>query len=304
MSKISPSKQNEEYIEGRMMQYYKDEIVSKRHNCTDVLCLIIFVIFFLGQIALSVIIYFNGGDPRNFLLPHDSNGNVCIDTKPYLFYFNIIECISVNTLVSGCSTPSICVSQCPSSNLYYIINSNRQFMYDNYCKPSELSAFFNGNKPPSIDQQTYLSLAKKNICPIYTLQSSSIYGRCLPSFLGDVYNETQAVLATDSTTNSTFHINDLSQDLNFGLVSKAIKSIVNLMNIKTFGNNFFNLSIAYKPKFINLLNLFLAQFALEDFVNSAVLIVVLFLISAVVSFIYIIVLRWILGNYLHTILRM
>jgi hypothetical protein len=41
---------------------------------------------------------------------------------------------------------------------------------------------------------------------------------------------------------------------------------------------------------------FKAQFVLEDFVNAAVLIAVLLLIATVVSFLYIIVLRWVLGN--------
>lgn len=49
--------------------------------------------------------------------------------------------------------------------------------------------------------------------------------------------------------------------------------------------------------FLNIL--YLAQFALEDFVSSAVLIIVLLLIAAVVSFIYIIILRWILGEYFY-----
>jgi hypothetical protein len=238
MPKIQPTTQegaNSAELDTRMQQYYEEEVLAKRHNCTDVLCLIIFGVFFVCQVALSLIIYFSAGDPRSFLLPHDSNGNICANSQPYLFYFNLIECINVNTLLSGCSTPAICVAYCPPQNYYYLIDAHRSALFKNYCDQIKLTAYFKANVPTSlVDTNTYLDLVNKKICPVYALQSSSVYERCLPSFLNDAINATQAVLATNPNNNQTLQINDLTQDLNYGLVSKAIQYVVNLMNIKTF----------------------------------------------------------------------
>ena len=39
---------------------YERELVTKRHNCTDVICLIIFIVCCVAQLALSILIYVKG----------------------------------------------------------------------------------------------------------------------------------------------------------------------------------------------------------------------------------------------------
>lgn len=238
MTKVSPSevdlKSSPEQTQSKIMQdYYENEIVKKRHNCTDILCLIIFLIFFLCQIALSGVIYLSGGDPKSLLLPRDSSGQLCTDSKPNLFYFNLVECVSVNALITGCTSPTICVQECPTDNYYYLLSVQRNVLLEKFCKSSQLSSHFAGSVPSSVDEATYLTLINKKICPVYTISSKPLYGRCLPAILTGAYESTQSVMATDSQTNQTLQINDLTQPLNYELVSKATKYLLNLMNIKS-----------------------------------------------------------------------
>jgi hypothetical protein len=272
MAKIAPT--TAKAVEANIQDHYINEIQKKRHNCTDVICLILFLIFVLAQIALSLIIYTQGGDPRNLVYPHDSNGNLCTDSTPNLFYFNLAECVGVTTLVTGCSSPTKCVATCPDSNQYYLIDSQRAAMFSKYCIQSSLNSYYNGSPPTSTPSATeYLKLATNQICPVYTMQSSAFYGRCLPSLLVSAVNSSASVLAADTSSNQTFNISDLSQPLNYNLISRGAAYVTNLLNIKG-----------------------IAQYVLEDFVNSWVLVVVLLGIATVLSFIYIVILRWILGN--------
>lgn len=237
MTKVCPSDSvNSEKTQEQIMEnYYENEIVKKRHNCTDILCLILFAIFFLAQVVLSILIYFSGGDPQNLLLPRDSSGTLCSGSKPYLFYFNLVECINVNTLITGCTTPTVCVSECPTDNYYYLISSHRQVLYSKYCRTSQLSSYYSGNVPSSVDESSYLTLAKNKICPVYSISSKSFYGRCIPAIVSGVVDSTASVMATDSSTNTNFTINDLTQPLNYDLVTKATKYLLNLMNVKSIG---------------------------------------------------------------------
>lgn len=209
--------------------------LSRPHSCTDPLCLILFVIFAVGQAVLSIIIYSSGANPTEFLLPHDSNGATCRSPLS-LFYLDIVSCINVDALLTACKSTSVCVSDCPPQNLYYLIPNHRQIMYQQYCQITGLKSYFGPNLPSSVDQSTYYTLASKGICPLYTIASTSLFSRCIPTFLSSSYNQSQTIYAIDSITNQSIAISDFTQTLNFGLVAQGVQYIVNLMNIKTFGN--------------------------------------------------------------------
>jgi hypothetical protein len=235
MAKIAPT--SEKAIEANIHDHFVNDIQKKRHNCTDIICLILFIIFVLIQVILSLIIYIQGGDPRNLVLPHDSNGNLCTDPTPNLFYFNLAECVGVNALVAGCSSPTKCVASCPNDNLYYLIDSHRSVLYSKYCIQSSLSSYYSGNPPASTPSVSdYLTLATKQICPVYTMTSEAFYGRCLPSLLVSAVNTAASVVATDASTNATFNVSDLTQPLNYNLISQATSYITKLLNIKGTGN--------------------------------------------------------------------
>lgn len=250
------------------------DILAKRRNCTDIICLLLFIIFILVQVGVSIFAYVNG-DPRQLVLPHDSNGRLCTSPKANLFFFNLLQCININALLTGCPTPQICVADCPSSNLYYLIPDHRTLLLQNYCKSDDLIAIY-GSLPSSsqVSISNYSNLIAKNICPSYVLSSKPLFQRCLPSIISDAVNTVVNITAYDSVTNTntTIYDNQTGQPVTNQLISKAIDYLSKLLNIKT-----------------------VAQFVLEDFYHSAVLIIVLLLIAAVVSFIYIVITRWIVG---------
>jgi hypothetical protein len=217
-----------------MYAFYEKEIVKKRHNCTDVICLILFAVFLVIQVVLSVLIYVNGGDPKNIIMPRDSDGNLCTDSKPNLFYFNLAECINVNAFFTGCTSPTICVADCPADNHYYVIPSHRNTILSKFCRTSLLTSYFNGNVPSSTDLNTYTDLVTKKICPAYTLSSEPVLSRCLPAFLSNIINSTQNILAT-ADNGTKFEITDLSNPLSYGTIEKGAKYVLELSNLKNIG---------------------------------------------------------------------
>jgi solute carrier family 44 (choline transporter-like protein), member 2/4/5 len=252
---------------------YERDIAKKRHNCTDVLCLIIFILFGIVQLLLTLVVFIKGGDPRTFLLPHDSSGNVCTGSTPNLFYFNMAACLNVNALISSCPTPTICVNTCPSNNLFYMIDSQRSTLFSNYCDSTKLLNYFNSQLPISIDSTTYSTLVTKQICPAYVLASSSFYSRCIPTVITSVLNGiTTALTVSDSSSNSTMNITDSQNNtITDQTISSAAQYIIKLLNLNTIAN-----------------------YIIDDLTKAAVLIGVLLGIASVASFIYILIMRWII----------
>ena len=83
------------------------------HNrkCTDILCLLIFIVALIGGGYVAVYSYENG-NPERIMRPMDADGNFCGKTPgyedyPYLYYTNIE---STFWLPYG-----VCVSRCPAS---------------------------------------------------------------------------------------------------------------------------------------------------------------------------------------------
>lgn len=250
-----------------MQAQYETEIVKKRHNCTDIICLILFAAFCLTQLCLSILIYIQPGDPRNLLYPHDSNGKLCSGDTKNLFYFNIIECISASSLITGCTSATRCVSSCPTSIKYYTIQSDRNFMLANLCNQESLNSYYNNIVPSTISLGDYSTLMSRRICPAYSVPSEPTYYRCIPSI-----TSTGNVIASDAST-----VTDKDgSTISYAQLQKGIDYISQLLNIKG-----------------------IAQFLFEDFYNSWVLILVLLVIAAIASFLYIIIMRWVLAPLIY-----
>ena len=182
-----------------------------------------------------------GGDPANVILPHDSNGERCSGSTPNLFYLNLVSCMSVSALVGSCSTPTMCVSNCPDQYLFYLIDSQRDTLFKGYCVQSQLKAYFSPNPvPPTVDSTTYLVLINKQICPSYALTSTAFYSRCLPNLISSTaYAATNVLISQDPFTNQTFNITDpfTGNSITSSIVTQAAKYVTDLLNIKTTGNN-------------------------------------------------------------------
>ncbi len=115
INKISPAKEN--------LNNDKEESQlphERKRRCTDIICLIIFILFCLVE-AIIFIIGFSQGNIQRLIFPRDSHSRLCgydypVHEKPNLIYFDLMECAQLKPSViwEGCSTKQICVKECPN----------------------------------------------------------------------------------------------------------------------------------------------------------------------------------------------
>ncbi|XP_050674068.1 choline transporter-like 2 isoform X2 [Leptidea sinapis] len=100
---------------------YDPDFNGPVHNrsCTDILWLIVFILF-LG--AWGYVGYYSAtrGSVEKLLAPIDSRGRRCgldsgLEDKKYLMFFNIAKCLSPGTPITGCPTTQVCVENCPKT---------------------------------------------------------------------------------------------------------------------------------------------------------------------------------------------
>ena len=92
---------------------------ERRRKCTDVVCLIIFLVCLFIQALIAITAYENGF-PSVLIHPRDSYGQLCgydeaVKDKPYLLFFDLSACANLSTQLFWliCKTPQICVAECP-----------------------------------------------------------------------------------------------------------------------------------------------------------------------------------------------
>ncbi|XP_037914056.1 choline transporter-like 2 isoform X4 [Hermetia illucens] len=163
-----------------------------KRSCTDVLCLIIFVVFL---ILWSYIAYFaiGHGDLEKLLVPVDSQGYRCgVDSpvldKPYLFFFNLEKCISPLVPITGCPTPQVCVKECP----------NQMFIYETYKGSfeelkSKLICQTDKDKENIKDMTDAKNAIQENRCASWYIPSVPLSRRCLPQNTADILELVKAL---------------------------------------------------------------------------------------------------------------
>ena len=111
-------------------------------SCTDVLCLLLLVIF-LGVWAGVAVYGFTRGNPHLLLHPSNSEGEICgrgdHEDKPNLLFFDLSRCVKISAALAGCATPQVCVAQCPDS--YWTYKQGKQDGLSDFCtdlSPGEL----------------------------------------------------------------------------------------------------------------------------------------------------------------------
>ncbi|CAH1236389.1 unnamed protein product [Diabrotica balteata] len=114
----------DEYAHGEPIPYDPDfNGPLRKRSCTDILCLMIFMVFVAAWIGIGIYAVTNGS-PSTLLVPRDSLGRRCgkdtdVLDKPYLLFHDITKCLDPSTPFTGCKTPEVCVSSCPSEFDYY-----------------------------------------------------------------------------------------------------------------------------------------------------------------------------------------
>jgi solute carrier family 44 (choline transporter-like protein), member 2/4/5 len=238
------------------INYHELTTPSNKHGCTDIICTIIFLIFIIAFVGLSIFSYVNGS-PSNLILPRDSYGSMCGEgiqkDKKFLLYFDLVKCLRVSAAITGCSTPQVCVEACPDRNLYDQIPGQNKTL-NKYCYTDRYS--------------------NVQVCPNYVLESKPIFGRCIPDILAttaDTVPDFFLTVVNDQNENVAIEIqndNGTSSQLNFKLLKNASNYLKDLLNLK---RSF--------------------EYAYEDFENSAWLILTALAIAMITSFIFILLLR-------------
>lgn len=158
---------------------------NKHRSCTDILCLLLFVVFIAAWAVLGFFA-FKWGDINRLLLPTDSMGRRCGDdsevlSKPYLFFFDLTKCATPDSVLNGCQTPQICVADCP--NDFWIAQEFISGPFDKNVVQSHLKCTDDSVVATVVDGSTLKSVIDNNFCASYYLPSYSLYNRCIPSLI-------------------------------------------------------------------------------------------------------------------------
>ncbi|UJR34024.1 hypothetical protein I4U23_021438 [Adineta vaga] len=238
--------------------------LDRKRSCTDIPCCLIFLIFIGGFVILSIFA-FQEGDPKQLLHPTDSQGNLCgsgnLQDRPYVYFFDWTKCIkSVNfaaNMLKGrpfvCPTTQICVQQCPNESTYFGLSNYQANRVCTY----DVTATQNDN-----DQ-----LVENGKCAHYILASKPLFGRCIPETLQSLANDFFQVVDNNNVTKNITDSN--GQPLTRTEIGKGVKYLVDLLNLKQ-----------------------LSAFLVEDFTTSWKYILIALAFAAVLSFVWILLMRW------------
>ena len=205
---------------------------TKNRTCTDLGCLLLYIIALLGWIAVTILAVMEG-DPEKILYPTDSAGNICGKGEqadlPMMFMFDITRCAGIGKALHGCPTPSICVKQCPDLDWSYQegkLEEVRQYCY----------------KMTDREWQTESleDLVEMRLCPAYLVKQKPLFDRCLPSFVnGDDHNVTEEeeedlfLTSLHDGTSSNDSIAFLGQSTLINSIHGYVKKLVGTSNENT-----------------------------------------------------------------------
>lgn len=226
----------------------------RNRGCTDVICCILFIIFMLGMLAIGIFGYING-NPALLLYPADSQGNLCgygnLSAKPVLFFFDLLECAKLGpaVLASGCPTPQVCLSSCPSTYWSWYA----QAAAEETAKLSGVTGALAAAKSLrsrmickyDVNASSSVNSVKQLVadfdCAPYYVSSASLYGRCMPSLLVSALNDTKALVTTLSSSNLSYPMQDAySGNITLSDLSKGSFWLTQLLNARSYGERIFS----------------------------------------------------------------
>ncbi|XP_071155589.1 choline transporter-like protein 2 isoform X2 [Mytilus edulis] len=272
---------NEPEHQGEKRQYdpnFKGPI--KNRSCTDIICCLLFIVFFTGMIICTVIGY-TRGDPYKLILPTDSKGQICgydavVKDKPYLMYFDISTCAQMGAAaaVSGCPTPAVCRAACPTSYYVYIetkaaaLGGLSQSEVDKMiCKDWATTQPSTTSTPSDI--QAFID---DDDCAPYYMDSTGVVNRCVPSIFKTITDYATELYYTDSSGNNRTLKTSSGTEVTGTLMSEASY---------------------YLAKFYSAVQHI--EMVFKDVVASGYLILIFIGMGTVFAFLWIVIMRWITG---------
>ena len=223
----------------------KDPVnIAKSRSCTDILCILLFLVFLGGWVGVGVLGFLHG-DPEQLIYPSNSRGEICgrgeLADKPSLFFHDLSQCLKLGA-VFGCATPQVCVAECPqkTTSLYayaqyllyggewtgvFDLEYQRQFCVADVSDADWSAALGVDGRG---DGAKLMELINTRKCPSYMIESVSLIGRCIPDFdLADDSN----VTITDTNGNN---IANGDGEITSSTVGDMINYLVDVLNARGF----------------------------------------------------------------------
>ncbi|XP_053381020.1 choline transporter-like protein 2 isoform X2 [Mercenaria mercenaria] len=254
----------------------------KNRSCTDIICCLLFVICVTGMVVVSAV-GFGYGDPKKLVYPTDSDGNMCgvgdYASKPYLAYFDILQCtkVGVYAIAAGCPTPSVCVASCPSTYWVYLelealvtLTTATTSDYDKLlCKNSVTDAQTLIVASASVGTKVKDTVIDTDLCAAYYVPTTDLVGRCIPSVFIDGLDYAATMVSSSGSYNLT---SKDGIDINGDVLNTASQYLAKFYALKNY-----------------------AELVFKDCINAWWLILACLGGAAVFCFIWIILLRFIAG---------
>ncbi|XP_063393664.1 choline transporter-like 2 isoform X3 [Cydia fagiglandana] len=190
----------------------------RNRSCTDVVWLIVFILF-LGAWGYVGYYGIKHGNVEQLLAPMDMKGRRCgldstLQDKKYLVFFDISECLSPTTAISGCKTPQVCVNECPKETIVFNTGSYTAATFNNWRSKMICVDGINTATMTHVEATQYMKDTK---CASYVLKSQSVLGRCF-------INVTEAIEKIEAFVNYTEDdiVNNLSNLIRYKQLSSQI----------------------------------------------------------------------------------
>uniref|UniRef100_H2YS17 Choline transporter-like protein n=1 Tax=Ciona savignyi TaxID=51511 RepID=H2YS17_CIOSA len=240
----------------------------KKRGCTDILCCLLFFVFILGYIVIGLFAWLNG-DPVILLHPTDNQGRICglnygdldLRNKNNLFYFDLTRCASAATLINlQCQTTQVIIfviTKCVDQDLQY----HRQICVST-CPNTSWTYFPDVAKLEAARLSDIQTIILSGKCAPYYLPYAPVVGRCIPA------------IAVDSLNLISSAVDEAGNNFNASLV-------VSLLVDR--GNNRILEALA------------IAENIFADLTVSWYWLLGMLAITAVVAFLWIVIMRWVAG---------
>ncbi|KAL8625988.1 hypothetical protein ACOMHN_012580 [Nucella lapillus] len=119
------------------------------------------------------------------------------ENKPYLFFFDLLQCAKMGpSVVLGCPTPQVCVSQCPKENYVYLESEALERTGDRTTARQQLICKDGVN--PVTSQESIEDLVKSEKCAAYYVTSKSVINRCIPAVFNEILNMQEEMKTKDN----------------------------------------------------------------------------------------------------------
>merc|ERR550519_283297 len=225
-------------------------MLQRKRSCTDVLCLILFLVF-LGAWGFVAYMGFKDGNIQQVIYRTDSQGNVCghdntkgagengdprlkdMTDRKFLMFYDLTRCLNPAVFVTGCLTPQVCVKRCPDEN-YFPLGLAVSGVPGDAILKAKIREFCSLDMDKKENRnKTVKQLIEENICPPWYLKSTAMWGRCFPNpGLNSTTDNTAVVVPSDQTVDG--------KEVTEGKLTVAINRLTGFLNLRELGERVFS----------------------------------------------------------------